>query len=69
MSAIRQTPLTCPGHTRPVVHLHYSNVTSTGYYLISASKGKPRTKYLAVHECHTAVETSLTETIGCQMWL
>lgn len=35
----RQTPLSCPGHTRPVVHLHYSDITPSGFYFISASKG------------------------------
>ncbi|KAG7189447.1 hypothetical protein KM043_017147 [Ampulex compressa] len=42
MASLRQTPLTCSGHTRPVVHLAFSDVTETGYYLISACKdGKP----------------------------
>ncbi|KAI1301605.1 Serine-threonine kinase receptor-associated protein [Halotydeus destructor] len=42
MSSFKQTPLTCSGHTRPVVHLAFSPLTSTGYYLISACKdGKP----------------------------
>ncbi|XP_066600240.1 serine-threonine kinase receptor-associated protein-like [Prorops nasuta] len=42
MSNLRQTPLTCSGHTRPVVHLAFSDVTDSGYYLISACKdGKP----------------------------
>ncbi|XP_001600320.1 serine-threonine kinase receptor-associated protein [Nasonia vitripennis] len=42
MANLRQTPLTCSGHTRPVVHLHFSDVTDSGYYLISACKdGKP----------------------------
>ncbi len=36
---LRQVPLSCPGHTRPVVQLHYSESTPSGYYLISASKG------------------------------
>ncbi|KJE91798.1 hypothetical protein CAOG_08643 [Capsaspora owczarzaki ATCC 30864] len=40
--ATRQTPLTCNGHTRPVVDLAFSPVTSDGYFLISACKdGKP----------------------------
>lgn len=39
---MRQTPLTCSGHTRPVVHLSFSDVTADGYFMISASKdGKP----------------------------
>ncbi|KAL0278784.1 UNVERIFIED_CONTAM: hypothetical protein PYX00_000495 [Menopon gallinae] len=38
MSNIRQTPLTCSGHTRPVVHLAFSDVTDCGYFVISACK-------------------------------
>lgn len=42
MANLRQTPLTCSGHTRPVVHLAFSDVTDSSYFLISASKdGKP----------------------------
>jgi len=42
MAALRQTPLTCSGHTRPVVDLAFSDVTEYGYFLISACKdGKP----------------------------
>ncbi|CAG0880441.1 unnamed protein product [Darwinula stevensoni] len=37
-TTIRQTPLTCSGHTRPVVQLCFSDVTENGYYLISACK-------------------------------
>lgn len=40
MANVRQTPLTCSGHTRPVVHLAFSDVTESGYYVISACKGK-----------------------------
>ena len=39
MSAMRQTPLTCSGHTRPVVHLSFSEITEHGYFMISACKG------------------------------
>jgi len=39
---VRQTPLSCSGHTRPVVHLSFSKLCSDGYFLISACKdGKP----------------------------
>jgi serine-threonine kinase receptor-associated protein len=38
MSSMRQTPLTCSGHTRPVVHLSFSHLTPDGYFMISASK-------------------------------
>lgn len=42
MSNLRQTPLTCSGHTRPVVNLAFSDITECGYFLISACKdGKP----------------------------
>uniref|UniRef100_A0A6A7G250 Serine-threonine kinase receptor-associated protein n=2 Tax=Hirondellea gigas TaxID=1518452 RepID=A0A6A7G250_9CRUS len=42
MSSLRQTPLTCSGHTRPVVHLAFSQLCTDGYFLISACKdGKP----------------------------
>eukprot|EP00127_Corallochytrium_limacisporum_P001414 Clim_evm36s55 gene=Clim_evmTU36s55 len=34
----RQTPLTCHGHTRPVVDLDYSDTTEDGFFIISACK-------------------------------
>lgn len=40
-SQLRQTPLTCSGHTRPVVFLDFSDITPFGYFLISACKGIP----------------------------
>jgi len=41
-ASIAQTPITCPGHTRPVVFLDFSQIVDSHYYLISASKdGKP----------------------------
>lgn len=44
--AARQTPLTCSGHTRPVVDLCYSPMTPDGFFLISACKdGKPMLRY------------------------
>ena len=39
MAAIRQVPLVCGGHERPVVALKFSGITEEGSYLISASKG------------------------------
>ncbi|KAG8195868.1 hypothetical protein JTE90_001106 [Oedothorax gibbosus] len=46
MSGLRQTALTCSGHTRPVVDLAFSSITSTGYFLISACKdGKPMLRH------------------------
>jgi len=43
MSSLRQTPLSCPGHTRPVVFLAFSALLEDETYLsVSASKdGKP----------------------------
>jgi len=45
LPALRQTPLTCSGHTRPVVFLAfsaYNNDDSANYFMISACKdGKP----------------------------
>ena len=41
-SNLRQTPLTCSGHTRPVVFLAFSEFNSNdaaNYYCISACKG------------------------------
>ncbi len=40
---LRQTPLTCSGHTRPVVFLAFSEVNpedEAAYYCISACKGE-----------------------------
>jgi len=38
--APRVVPLTCHGHSRPVVHLHFSPMLGDDeYYLISACKG------------------------------
>ena len=40
MSSLRQTPLTCSGHTRPVVFLAFSSINEGGHYFsISACKG------------------------------
>ena len=39
-SNFRQIPLSCRGHTRPVVDLAFSDVTDCGYFLISACKGE-----------------------------
>lgn len=37
-TTLRQIPITCSGHTRPVVDLKFSDITPTSYYLISACK-------------------------------
>jgi len=39
----RQTPLTCNGHTRPVVDLHFNPDTTEGSFLLSAAKGTATT--------------------------
>jgi len=36
----KQIPLTCSGHTRPVVDLAFSRLTDDGYFMISACKGR-----------------------------
>ncbi|KAI9140679.1 WD40-repeat-containing domain protein [Paraphysoderma sedebokerense] len=41
-STSKQHPLTCSGHTRPVVDIQFSNIIDDEYYLVSACKdGKP----------------------------
>lgn len=41
----RVIPLTCSGHTRPVVDIQFSPITADGkYFLISACKGKKEKK-------------------------
>lgn len=37
--SVKQVPLTCSGHTRPVVNLAFSGISEHGYFLISACKG------------------------------
>lgn len=42
ISNLSQIPLTCSGHTRPVVQLSFSHIIQQKYYLVSACKdGKP----------------------------
>lgn len=52
--SLKQTPLTCHGHTRPVVYLSFSDITDTGYYLISACKGKSK-------QCHRPIANDSPE--------
>lgn len=51
MASVRQTPLTCSGHTRPVVHLSFSDITESGYYLISACKGNVKHFPVQIDSC------------------
>ena len=37
-TTLRQIPITCSGHTRPVVDLRFSDITPYSYFLISACK-------------------------------
>jgi serine-threonine kinase receptor-associated protein len=39
MAAAKQSPLTCGGHTRPVVDLSFSSTTPDGVFLVTAAKG------------------------------
>lgn len=42
----RVIPLTCSGHTRPVVDIQFSTITPEGkYFLISACKGNGMYKH------------------------
>ncbi|CAK9297268.1 unnamed protein product [Gordionus sp. m RMFG-2023] len=40
MGISRPLPVTCGGHTRPVVKINFSQITPDGYFIISASKDK-----------------------------
>ena len=53
--AVKQIPLTCPGHTRPVVDLAFSEVTDHGYYLISACKGQTSSNHSIYNLSYTAL--------------
>ena len=57
MAAIRQVPLVCGGHERPVVDLKFSGITETGSYMISASKGTSRFMFLFrnLHEIYDLI--------------
>lgn len=44
----KQTPLTCSGHTRPVVDLGFSEITEDGYFMISACKGNLPGNYIDI---------------------
>jgi hypothetical protein len=44
MQAPAAAPLVCHGHSRPINHLEYSNVTEDGVFLISSSKGARRAR-------------------------
>jgi hypothetical protein len=49
---LKQIPLTCTGHTRPVVDLCFSSFIHTGeYFLISACKGACHSFYYLVYLC------------------
>lgn len=39
-ASLRQIPIVCPGHSRPLAELQYSAVTDDGFFLISACHDK-----------------------------
>ena len=47
----KRVPLSCVGHTRPVLQLAYSGVTPDGIFLASASKGQLLTTRVRVCLC------------------
>ena len=47
MQAPANAPLVCHGHSRPINHLEYSNVTEDGVFLISSSKGANPPRWLS----------------------
>ena len=66
----RQIPLTCSGHTRPVVHLSFSDITPYGYFLISACKGKILISYIFLRHflSFSVVETSSVKRLNNYDW-
>ena len=69
-NGFRQTPLSCPGHTRPVVHIHFSGINKDGkFYFISASKGMNHSinsELSLIPMFHLGMATRLTSKLG---WL
>lgn len=54
MSSLRQTPLTCSGHTRPVVFLAFSEISPEGqYYSISACKDGRSDSYTRITQINS----------------
>lgn len=37
---LRQIPIVCPGHSRPIAEVNYSSMTEEGFFLISACHDK-----------------------------
>lgn len=63
MANLRQIPLTCSGHTRPVVHLDFNrDITECGYFLISACKGEYTKSTGSMTKKKIFVESSDTHT-------
>ena len=62
MSSLRQTPLTCSGHTRPVVFLAFSEISPEGqYYSISACKDGRSDSYTRITQITEKCEIIINE--------
>ena len=64
---LRQTPLTCSGHTRPVVFLSFSEFNpedEANYYSISACKGK----LTFIYVCRTIFSRPLFFIVPTDAW-
>ena len=66
MSSLRQTPLTCSGHTRPVVFLAFSDINPEGqYYSISACKDGESVRH-SPPVLPASVTVNMSELAECQ---
>ena len=68
---LRQTPLTCSGHTRPVVFLSFSEFNpedEANYYSISACKGiEKKHRFSYWENPHKGQSESAVALTGCSV--